>query len=341
MYRTMRGIRLKLSIGLIAASLCYSAGMQAQSADPGVDAAGVERFNKGVALAEQNKTERALEVFEQLTRDYPRWPEPYNNLAVLYAARGDEKKAEKTLLSALKTHPSYELVYRNLNSLYAGIAERAYRKALESDERDSPPPKLALATEAASVPAVSGGGSQSVTIIASAAPAAAPAPQATVKVAVAVPEPVVAPQPAAAPEPAAEPEQVAQPVARASAEARPVVSPEAERKRDVLSAVASWLAAWSTQDVNRYLSFYGHHFQPSNGVSRERWEEIRRIRVSKPQFIEVRIADPEVFLDSEDRATVKFLQRYRSDTFSGRTEKTLKMSLGPAGWKIIREQAGG
>src|SRR4029077_14352740 len=43
------------------------------------------RFIKGVILAEQNKVPEAIEVFTVLSRDYPELPEPYNNLAVLYA----------------------------------------------------------------------------------------------------------------------------------------------------------------------------------------------------------------------------------------------------------------
>src|SRR5262252_7234454 len=43
------------------------------------------RFTKGLILAEQNKTAEAIEVFSALSHDYPELPEPYNNLAVLYA----------------------------------------------------------------------------------------------------------------------------------------------------------------------------------------------------------------------------------------------------------------
>ncbi|NIQ25047.1 MAG: tetratricopeptide repeat protein, partial [Gammaproteobacteria bacterium] len=80
-----------------------------------------------------------------LTEDYPQWPEPYNNLAVLYAERGEEKKAEQALLAAMATHPSYALVHKNLEALYAGMAGRAYRKALNSDAAVPAPPKLRLA----------------------------------------------------------------------------------------------------------------------------------------------------------------------------------------------------
>src|SRR6266581_1491111 len=51
------------------------------------------RFIKGLILVEQNKVAEAIEVFTALSRDYPELPEPYNNLAVLYAAQGQYDKA--------------------------------------------------------------------------------------------------------------------------------------------------------------------------------------------------------------------------------------------------------
>src|SRR5882762_2870860 len=55
------------------------------------------RFIKGVILAEQNKGAEAIEVFAALSRDYPELPEPYNNLAVLYAAQNQYEKARQQL----------------------------------------------------------------------------------------------------------------------------------------------------------------------------------------------------------------------------------------------------
>ena len=43
------------------------------------------RFLKGVVLSELNRGSEAVAVFQKLTEDYPELPEPYNNLAVLYA----------------------------------------------------------------------------------------------------------------------------------------------------------------------------------------------------------------------------------------------------------------
>ncbi|HSS62943.1 MAG TPA: tetratricopeptide repeat protein [Gammaproteobacteria bacterium] len=283
----------------------------AQNAPRSVDAAALERFENALALARQNPA-AAIEMFEALTREYPNWPEPYNNLAVLYADRGDEKKAEQALLAAMGTHPSYALVHKNLEALYAGMAGRAYRKALNDDAAGPAPPRLKLAQRvgAATLTADAGGMPPPTD-----EPSPEPAPEAAVKVAAAA---------SASPEP--------EPVTPETAD---------EARRTVLSTVASWLEAWSSQDVERYLSFYGHHFEPGKGMTRDDWAAIRRRRVAGPEFIQIDIQNPSVSFEADDRASVRFLQTYRSNTFDGQTIKTLRLSRGSNGWKIVREETGG
>src|SRR5690348_462013 len=50
------------------------------------------RFLKGVIFTEQGKIPEAVDVFTKLSQDYPELPEPYNNLAVLYAGQGQYEK---------------------------------------------------------------------------------------------------------------------------------------------------------------------------------------------------------------------------------------------------------
>lgn len=44
-----------------------------------------ERFTQGVIATEQKKYPEAIQIFNALIKDFPNLPEPYNNLAVLYA----------------------------------------------------------------------------------------------------------------------------------------------------------------------------------------------------------------------------------------------------------------
>ncbi len=91
------------------------------------------RFLKGLILTEQNKPNDAIKVFTALTDDYPELPEPYNNLAVLYASQGQYDKARKALEMAIRTHPSYAIAHENLGDVYAKMASEAYDKALQLD----------------------------------------------------------------------------------------------------------------------------------------------------------------------------------------------------------------
>src|SRR6266478_4423624 len=84
------------------------------------------RFLKGLILTEQNKPNDAIKVFTALTDDYPELPEPYNNLAVLYASQGQYDKARKSLEMAIRTHPSYAIAHENLGDVYAKMASEAY-----------------------------------------------------------------------------------------------------------------------------------------------------------------------------------------------------------------------
>src|SRR5256886_4351609 len=95
------------------------------------------RFIKGLILAEQNKSAEAIEVFAALSRDYPELPEPYNNLAVLYAAQGQYEKARQQLEMSIRTHPSYATAYENLGDVYTKLASQAYDKALQFDSSNS------------------------------------------------------------------------------------------------------------------------------------------------------------------------------------------------------------
>jgi Flp pilus assembly protein TadD/ketosteroid isomerase-like protein len=96
------------------------------------------RFMKGVLLAEQNKSEEAIAIFTKLTEDYKDLPEPYNNLAVLYAAKGDYDKARVTLEKAIRTNPSYMTAYENLGDVYGKMASQAYDKALALGANNAP-----------------------------------------------------------------------------------------------------------------------------------------------------------------------------------------------------------
>lgn len=91
------------------------------------------RFLKGVLLVEVRRTSEALVIFQNLTEEFPELPEPYNNLAVLYAASGDFDKARTALEGAIRANPGMAVAYLNLGDVYAQLARQAYQKAQKID----------------------------------------------------------------------------------------------------------------------------------------------------------------------------------------------------------------
>lgn len=117
------------------------------------------RFLKGLALAEEGRSDDAQAIFLGLTKDYPELPEPYNNLAVLYAAKGEYGRAREALILAITNHPAYATAHENLGDIYARMAGIAYGKALEIDDANQTARvKLAMVRELFSERGPAGGG---------------------------------------------------------------------------------------------------------------------------------------------------------------------------------------
>jgi tetratricopeptide (TPR) repeat protein len=317
------------------------------------------RFLKGVILTEQNKTNEAIAIFSKLTEDFPTLPEPYNNLAVLYAAGGQYDKARAALDAAIRTNPTYATAYENLGDVHAKLASQAYDKALQLDTGNS-----AAKSKLTLVRTLVGNGSAADAKAPAPAPAVAakPAPQvaqaprapaAPPKVAAVTPAPAPAPAPAKPAAPAAAPTAKPAPSAPAAVaksepakpEAKPVPNDKAADKAagkaendEVLSVVVGWAKAWSSRDVKAYLNFYGPDFETPNKQSRTAWEQERRARIAGKGRIEVKVEEPQVDVDV-NTATVKFRQVYLSDRLTATTRKTLLLSKRSGKWQIKQEQA--
>ena len=120
------------------------------------------RFLKGVILTDGKRSAEAIEIFRGLTEDYPELPEPYNNLATLYAAKGDYDAARSALEEALRANPDFAMAHENLGDVYATLANRTYARARQLEPNNtSVPAKLALLRQllALSQPAAAAAGS--------------------------------------------------------------------------------------------------------------------------------------------------------------------------------------
>lgn len=287
------------------------------------------RFMKGLILTEQNKTAEAIGVFSKLTDDYPALPEPYNNLAVLYASAGQYDKARAALEMAIRTNPTYGTAHENLGDVYAKLASQAYDKALQLDSGNAGA-KLKL-TMVRNLIGNSTGGTNPKTVVAQAAsvPSASPASAAKPSAA------SVAPPKASKPEPATAKVET-------KGEAKPAkaaVAASSSEQDDVLKVVDGWAKAWSNKETNTYLAFYAKDFQTPRGESRKGWADERRLRIEGKGHITVKVESPKVSLDG-NTATVKFRQIYSSDQLTANSRKTLVLTRQDGKWQIKQERAG-
>ncbi|WP_018606414.1 nuclear transport factor 2 family protein [Uliginosibacterium gangwonense] len=316
------------------------------------------RFLKGVILAEMNKLDDAAAVFIKLSEEAPELPEPYNNLAVIYAQQKQYEKARAALEMAIRTHPSYAVAHENLGDLYAKMARQAYDRALQIDAGNSTAQtKLNLIRDIISVssrPGTTTARTPEKTVLAqnTAASVAKPgvqvipvAPPPAVTKPVATPQPPVVaatPQKPAKPEPAkleapAKSEPVkAEPAKPAKSE--PVVEAKDESKA-VHAAVNAWASAWSNKEVRAYLNVYAKDFSVPDGKSRSAWEKERTERIDKPGKIKVALADVDIRIKG-DQATVRFKQNYTSASFTSSSGKTLIMVQRNGRWQIQQERIG-
>ena len=284
------------------------------------------RFLKGLVLTEQKKTQEAIQVFTGLTEDFPELPEPYNNLAVLYASLGNYDKAKSALELAIHTHPSYATAHENLGDIYAQLASRAYDRALQLDKNNATAQvKLSMVKDifvaekrgTKPEPAkASGKAEPAKTEGAKGAPAKSEVPKA---------EP-------------AKPETAK--VAPAKGETATPAAAGGDDRQAVTTALEAWARAWSAKDVKGYLAAYANDFETPAGEARAAWEKQRTERIERPKTIEVTLAFKSVKVSGGEAVAV-VRQAYRSDTLKSNTTKTLKLVKSGDRWLIKQERVGG
>ena len=89
------------------------------------------RFLKGTAQAAAGKVEEAIATFTLLTEEYPELPEPYNNLAVIYASQNRLDQARNALEMAVRNNPNYAVAHENLGDIYTRLAQQSYTRSLQ------------------------------------------------------------------------------------------------------------------------------------------------------------------------------------------------------------------
>jgi len=263
-------------------------------------------FLKGLILARMDRLKESAAVFVRLTEEHPELPEPYNNLAVIYAASGEYDKAEEALRQAINTHPSYATAHENLGDIYAKMASQAYNNALKLDSTNQETKeKLSMITELISAP--------EPVAVAPKTEIQHPDPESLAQISS---KPVVTSNKIEA---ESEPT-----LARFEPEPETILEPPFDKdaaRKEVKTAVNNWAKAWSAKDVDNYVKSYSGKFIPPNKLSRSKWQAQRRVRLSKPRYIKVTLDNVRIEILSQDQALVRFIQTYQSDNYKDQVNK--------------------
>ena len=323
-------------------------------------------FLKGLILFESNKIDDSINVFKLLTEEYPSKPELYNNLAVAYAVKGDYFKARDALQRAIEIYPGYSKAHENIGDIYMNIARESYETAIKLE-----PTKKSLQAKLSyinNLPIMQGGQAKDSgdNKTDDSGPSSYASSQTDATDMPSQIEPV----------PSVSANSVAQVEAKKMAEAvikeeiqritedtqkekeEPIpptvstpideslpcplfgASPEEQQKEEhsIISTLNEWAQAWSSMDIESYLSMYALDFKPNQGLSKNAWEKQRRSRFNK-KFIKVEPNDPNIVFVNCTLARVTFNQIYQSDSFSDNTRKLILFKKGDTGWRIIKEGA--
>ncbi|MBF0187869.1 MAG: TolC family protein [Magnetococcales bacterium] len=106
----------------------------------------------------------------------------------------------------------------------------------------------------------------------------------------------------------------------------------------VTQEINQWAAAWSGQDVERYLAMYGERFLiPPKYRDRDHWRKNRSWVIRRAERIALRIRNMEMTPLDADTMHVVFDQFYHSKRYNDRVRKHLLFGREGVSWKILWE----
>ena len=255
-------------------------------------------FINGVLLSENNKVNEAIKVFESLTKTHPNLPEPYNNLAVLYAQQGDFPKAKHALEQSIKTHPSYATAHINLGDLYTRMASESYNQALQIDgSNKSAKTKLSLIKKLFNFQPIR----KNIEITEKASnESEAPKIQ--------------------------------------ELDSKNIIENTSNNisLTEIESFIDGWKTSWEQQNFESYINCYSLKFKNNNGQNFEQWKIYRKPRVTNKEKIEIKLTNIKI-TEINNGFEVSFIQEYKSGNIDSRTNKKLIIETVDNQIKIINE----
>jgi ketosteroid isomerase-like protein len=135
----------------------------------------------------------------------------------------------------------------------------------------------------------------------------------------------------AEPAPAAKPNQTAAPAPAPATQERELARVRAD--------IQAWSVAWEARNLEGYLAAYSPDFAPNDGVPRQKWEQVRRQRISSAQDIAVKVLNLTLEPLGKDQIKATFTQNYQARGMNDVSRKTLILRKQGDSWKIESEKA--
>lgn len=259
------------------------------------------RFLKALILTDQKKISDAVPILIGLTEDYPTLPEPYNNLAVLYALQQRYEEASAMLELVIHFHPDYTTAYENLGDIYAHLARRSYDNALKFDQSNTDISMKAVVIKR-------------LFEFENGAPSGLKKENLQPHIDKAL-------------------------RAISGAEDKSAINEAAQEQ--VRTMVNAWAQSWTGKQIEDFLAFYAADFAAPLSDRREEWARMRQLRESNPRegVITVRIVSIKINPAGRE-AFVIFRQSWLANEQKSENVKTFKLVKYGEKWLIHTEKIG-
>ena len=110
-----------------------------------------------------------------------------------------------------------------------------------------------------------------------------------------------------------------------------------DKDAELIAFVTGWANAWSTKDIDVYLSKYAADFKTPNSEALNLWQASRKQKISSQGKILVEIEDIKVTMKNENLARIQFKQKYSSDKLTEDSNKNLLVKKIDGKWFIQEE----
>jgi len=110
-----------------------------------------------------------------------------------------------------------------------------------------------------------------------------------------------------------------------------------DKDAELIAFATGWANAWSTKDIDVYLSKYAADFKTPNGEALNLWQASRKQKISSQGKILVEIEDIKVTMKNENLARIQFKQKYSSDKLTEDSNKNLLVKKIDGKWFIQEE----